>query len=62
MAYISRCEAGQVHMVDSPMAREMVKEMGLFSDDCVHDDAMDGSSGGYEMVNETTAVKNVKLF
>jgi len=52
LAYVSRCEAGLVHMVDSPMAREMVKEMGLFSDDCIHDDAMDGSSGGYEMVNE----------
>ena len=62
LAYVSRCEAGMVHMVDTPMAREFVKEMGLFSDDCIHDDAMDGASGGYEMVNKSTVATTTPAF
>ena len=61
MPYISRCEAGQVHWVDTPMAREMVKEMGLFSDSCNHDDAIDGASGGYEMVNESSVATSASM-
>jgi len=56
MPYISRAEAGLVYWVDSPMAREFVKEMGTFSDDCLHDDCMDASANGYEMVSKQTGV------
>jgi len=56
MPYISRCESGIVHWVDSPMAREFIKEMGTFSDDCLHDDCMDASANGYEMVSKQTGV------
>lgn len=61
MAYISRCEAGMVYWVDSPMAREMVKEMGMFSDDCVHDDAMDAAANGYEEVAKGLPATSSKM-
>ena len=61
MPFISRCEAGLVHWVDTPMAREFAKEMGMFSDDCLHDDCMDGASGGYEMVCDTKQATVAKL-
>ena len=62
MPYISRCEAGMVHWVDTPMAREFAKEMGLFSDDCIHDDAMDGAAGGYDMVCKSTVATSTPAF
>ena len=55
MAFISRCEAGQVYWVDTPAAREYLLEMAKFSDTCEHDDCMDGASGGYEMTSEMKA-------
>jgi predicted phage terminase large subunit-like protein len=62
MAYISRCEAGIVHWVDTPMAREFAKEMGMFSDTCEHDDCMDAAANGYEMVAGSPVATSTPAF
>ena len=62
MPYISRCESGLIHWVDTPEARDFAEEMAAFSDDCVHDDCMDAAANGYEMVCKTSVATSTSAF
>lgn len=62
MPFISRCESGLIHWVDTPEARDFAEEMAAFSDDCIHDDCMDAAANGYEMVCKTSVATSAPAF
>ena len=62
MPFISRCESGLVYVVDTPEARDQVEEMASFSENCLHDDAMDFFSGAYDMVGKSVGASFAPAF